>query len=296
MEATVTTLPCRSALNRVRGMPFGWSLNPYRGCAHACVYCFARTTHTYLDLGAGEDFSSHLFVKENLPEVLESELTSPRWHREEVAVGTATDPYQPLEGRLGLPRRCLELLARYRTPATLITKGPMVRRDIDVLQELSRMAGCTVLVSVPTVDEAVWRRTEPGTPAPRHRLLAVRHLVRAGIRTGVMLAPLRPGISDGEGSIAAAVRAAAAHEACFVHAGLLYLKADVKAHYKTFLTRHYPELLPRYQALYPGSFAPTGLRDGATARVRQLSVRYGVRDGRTTRLEPPQRPTQRALF
>ncbi len=296
MQTDVAALECKSALNRVRGMPFRWSLNPYRGCAHACVYCFARTTHTYLDLGAGGDFSTRLFAKHNLPAILEAELASPGWRHEEVAVGTATDPYQPREGSLRLTRRCLELLARYRTPMTLITKGPMIRRDVDLLQDCSRRAGCTVLVSIPTVDETVWRRAEPGTPAPRHRLLAVRHLARAEVRVGVMLAPLLPGISDGRASIAAAVRAAAEHEACFVLAGLLYLKPDVKAYYHAFLEEHYPHLLPRYRVLYPETFASTAVREGAMETVREMSARYKVEDRRAVRLAPPPRPQAVSLL
>jgi len=292
MEALV----CKSALNRVRGMEFGWSLNPYRGCAHACVYCFARTTHTYLDLGAGAEFSTRLFAKVNVAEVLEAELASPRWRHEQVAVGTATDPYQPLEGGLRLTRSCLEALARHRTPVTIITKGPMVRRDTDLLQELGRRAGCTVCVSIPTVDEEIWRRTEPGTPAPRHRLLAVRHLARAGLRVGVLLAPLLPGISDSRAQIAAAVTAAATHEACFVGGGLVYLKPDVKAYYYAFLEERYPHLLARYRALYPGAFAASGQQRAATAAVRELAERCGVADRRQQPAEPPARPTALALF
>jgi len=295
METTVTPLECRSALNRVRGMGFGWSLNPYRGCAHACVYCFARTTHTYFDLGAGEDFSRRLFAKTNVAAVLEAELSSPRWRRDPVAVGTATDPYQPLEGRFRLTRACLEVLARHRTPAQLITKGPMVRRDTDMLQELSRRAGCTVCFSIPTVDEAVWRRTEPGTAAPRHRLLAVRHLAREGIRVGVLLAPLLPGISADRRGIAAAVAAAADHGACFVDTNLLYLKPDVKAYYFEFLQAHYPELIPRYRTLYPATSAPEAWRAHAQAVVREAAEAYGVCDRRVVRLQPPPRPVALAL-
>jgi DNA repair photolyase len=290
MEPQVTPLQCKSALNRVRGMDFAWSLNPYRGCAHACVYCFARRTHTFFDLGAGPDFSSRLFVKVNVVEVLEAELGSPTWRREMVAVGTATDPYQPLEARWRLTRGCLEALARHRTPVTIVTKGPMVRRDVDVLQELARCAGCTVCVSVPTVDEDVWRKTEPGTPAPRHRLLAVRHLVQAGIRAGVLLAPLLPGISDDRAHIAAAVAAAAAHGACFVEANLLYLRPEVKDYYFGFLEAHYPHLLPRYAAWYAGAFAPPRVKQAALAAVQAEAARLAVGDRRAVRLEPPPRP------
>ena len=292
---TVTPLRCRTALNRVRGMGFGWSLNPYRGCAHACVYCFARATHTHFELGAGSDFSTHLFAKLNIAAVLESEVSARRWRREPVAVGTATDPYQPVEARHRLTRACLEVLARHRTPAHVVTKGPMVRRDTDVLQDVCRRAGGSVCLSIPTVDEEIWRRTEPGTAAPRHRLLAVRHLARAGIRVGVLLAPLLPGISANGAGIAATVAAAAEHGACFVEANMLYLKADVREHYFEFLATHYPALLPQYRHLYGGISAPAAWRARAQAVAREASVRYGVADRRTVRLQPPPRPMAQAL-
>ena len=295
MDVVVQEMGCRTALNRVRGMPFGWSLNPYRGCAHACVYCFARSTHPYLDLDAGADFSGRLFAKTTLLEVLAGELSSPRWRREEVAVGTATDPYQPLEARFRLTRGSLALLARHRTPITLITKGPMVRRDTDLLQELSRRAGATVCVSIPTVDEGVWRRTEPGTPAPRHRLLAVQHLVRAGVRAGVLLAPLLPGLSDDVAGITAAVAVAAAHGACFVEANVLRLQPVVKEHYLAFLEARHPELLPRYRVLYPGANAPEAVRARAAALVRRAAAGTGVGDRRPAPLLPPARPRPLAL-
>lgn len=295
MDTEITPLECRSALNRVRGMGFAWSLNPYRGCAHACVYCYARATHAYLGLGAGEDFSRRLFAKVNIAAVLESELSSPVWKRQSVAVGTATDPYQPLEGRFRLTRACLEALARHRTPAEIITKGPMVRRDTDVLQELGRRAGVTVCFSIPTVDPELWRQTEPGTGAPRHRLLAVRHLARAGVRVGVLLAPLLPGITATREGIAAVVEAAAEHGACFVAADILRLAPDVKEHYFGFLRERYPTLLPRYQRLYPAASAPEAWRERAQVLVRSEAELRGIGDHRKRPIAPPPRPLARVL-
>ena len=153
--------PCKSALNRVQGMAFKWSLNPYRGCVHECQYCFARPTHRFFELGVGNDFGRIIFVKTNLPIVLASELSKRTWRREQVAVGTATDPYQPIEGRYRLTRRSLEVFARFRTPVSLITKGTMIVRDLDVLQELSERAGASICFSVPTIDRDTWLRTEP---------------------------------------------------------------------------------------------------------------------------------------
>ena len=162
-NATYQEVRCRSALNRVLGMPFNWTLNPYRGCTHGCHYCFARRYHTQFELNSGDHFASVILVKTNLVEVLERELERPAWRREVVALGTATDPYQPIEGYYKLTRRALQALARSRTPVGLVTKGPMAVRDKDVLADLARTASCTVYFSVPTVDEEAWERLEPGT-------------------------------------------------------------------------------------------------------------------------------------
>src|SRR5215203_6248750 len=166
---------CRSALNAVKGMPFNWTLNPYRGCTHACHYCFARRYQTQFELGPGDDhFASFIMVKVNLVDVLRKELDKPSWMREQVAVGTATDPYQPIEGHYKLTRRSLEALLAVSNPTSLVTKGPMIVRDADVLAGIGRVAGCVVYMSVPSVDEEAWRALEPGTAHPLQRLKAVR--------------------------------------------------------------------------------------------------------------------------
>src|SRR5262245_57935926 len=176
-QAKYQEVTCRSALNRVEGMPFNWTLNPYRGCTHGCHYCFARRYHVQFEMDSDDDFASMILVKHNFVEVLEKELDRPSWRREEVAFGTATDPYQPIEGHYRLTRRSIHALARARTPIGLITKGPMVVRDKDVLLELDRAAPSTVCISVPTVDEDAWQILEPGTAHPLQRLRAVRELV-----------------------------------------------------------------------------------------------------------------------
>ena len=204
---------CRSALNRAKGMPFKWTLNPYRGCTHACHYCFARRYHAQFEMGAGDDFASVILVKTNFPEVLARELARPSWAREQIAIGTATDPYQPIEGEYRLTRRALEHLATARTPIGLVTKGPMVVRDIDVLQAVSQQARCSVYLSVPSVDEEAWRRLEPGTAHPLQRLKAVRKLADAGLAANVLMAPLLPGITTSRSAITATIRAIADHGA-----------------------------------------------------------------------------------
>jgi DNA repair photolyase len=180
-DARYQEIACRSALNAVKGMPFAWTLNPYRGCTHACHYCFARRYQTQFELGPDDEFSSLIFVKVNFADVLRRELDKPSWTREQVALGTATDPYQPIEGHYKLTRRSLEALIAARTPVGIVTKGPMIVRDADLLKELTRVAACTVYLSVPTVDEDAWRALEPGTAHPQQRRRAVRTLRDAGV-------------------------------------------------------------------------------------------------------------------
>ena len=194
-EATYQEVKCRSALNHVEGMPFAWTLNPYRGCTHGCHYCFARRYHRQFELNAGDQFASIILVKTNFVGVLARELSRPAWTRELVALGTATDPYQPIEGRYKLTRGAIVELAAAKTPVSIVTKGPMVVRDADVLLEATKAARCTVCISVPSVDEDAWRRLEPGTAHPLQRLRAVRTLTQAGVRAGVLMAPIVPGIT-----------------------------------------------------------------------------------------------------
>src|SRR5712671_8240122 len=208
-EARYQEVSCRSALNRVKGMPFNWTLNPYRGCTHGCHYCFARRYHAQFEMDSDDEFASVILVKSNIAEVLRRELDRPAWRREQVALGTATDPYQPIEGRYRLTRASLELLARARTPVGLVTKGPMVVRDADVLIEIARASHCDVYMSVPTVDEDAWRTLEPGTAHPLQRLRAVRQLVDAGINAGVLMAPIVPGFSSSRAKLERTVKAIA---------------------------------------------------------------------------------------
>jgi DNA repair photolyase len=219
-------------------------------------------------------------------------LSSRSWKRDTVAFGTATDPYQPIEGTYKLTRRCLEAVRDFRTPIGLITKGTMVLRDIDVLVDLSQRAKTTVCFSVPTVDEAVWAKTEPGTPPPRKRLRVLRALVDAGIEAGVGMAPVLPGLSDSPKQLEATVAAAAEAGACFVWANIVYLKPGTKEHFMEFLGREYPHLLPRYRELFPGAYAPPAAKAPVTAMVADLKRRHGVADRRSWRAEPPLEPLQ----
>ena len=267
---------CRSALNPVRGMPFGWTLNPYRGCTHGCHYCFARRYQTQFELGPGDQFSSVIFVKTNLVEVLKRELDKPSWTRELVAVGTATDPYQPIEGHYKLTRRALEALLEGRTPIGLVTKGPMVVRDADVLAELGKRVGCSVCVSVPTVDEEAWSALEPGTAHPLQRLRAVRTLREAGVNAGVLMAPIVPGFTTQRDRLEATIKAVADHGAAFMGTNLLHLKGGTKDHFMGFLEKEFPEMVERYRRLYPGAYAPPSYVTAVRDVVKALKARHHV--------------------
>jgi DNA repair photolyase len=281
---------CRSALNRVQGMPFNWTLNPYRGCTHACHYCFARRYQTQFELGAGDHFSSVIFVKVNFPDVLRRELDKPAWKhsREMVALGTATDPYQPIEGHYKLTRRSLEALVAARTPIGLVTKGPMVVRDADLLAELGRRAECAVHVSVPTVDEEAWAALEPGTAHPLQRLRAVRYLRDRGVNAGVLMAPVVPGFTTQPARLEATIRAVADHGAAFLGANLLHLKGGTKDHFMEFLKQEFPHLVEGYERLYPGAYAPKDYTRKVKEKIYALERRYSVR--RRSESEPDDAP------
>lgn len=267
---------CRSALNPVKGMPFHWTLNPYRGCTHGCHYCFARRYHTQFELNTDDDFASVILVKRNFVDVLERELDRPTWKREQVAFGTATDPYQPIEGHYRLSRRTIEALARAKTPAGLITKGPMIVRDRDVLQDLMRAAPSTVYMSVPTVDEDAWRALEPGTAHPLQRLRAVRELTDAGIHAGVLMAPIVPGFSSSRAKLERTIKAIADHGARFVGCNVMYLQDGTRTHFMSFIEREFPAMAPRFARLYVGKHPPDTYRKEVRAMVRVLQERYGL--------------------
>jgi DNA repair photolyase len=274
--ANYQEVTCRSALNSVKGMPFDWTLNPYRGCTHGCHYCFARRYHTQFELGTGDEFSSVILVKKNFVDVLRRELDRPSWKREYVAFGTATDVYQPIEGHYKLTRRSLKALADARTPVGLITKGPMVVRDKDVLLEVARRASCTVYVSVPTVDEDAWRILEPGTAHPLQRLRAVRELNDAGVRAGVLMNPIVPGLTSQPMKLEATIKAIADHGAAFVGTNVLFLKDGTRTHFMAFLEKHFPGLWKKYQRLYRGAYAPKAYTNEVRGIVKLLQTKYRV--------------------
>ena len=267
---------CRSALNPVKGMPFEWTLNPYRGCTHACHYCYARRYHTQFELGADDEFASIIFVKTNFVDVLRRELEKPSWQGEYIAVGTATDCYQPIEGHYKLTRRSLETLCEFRNPAGVVTKGPMIVRDKDVLADLSTRAGCSVYISVPCVDEDVWRQLEPGTAHPLQRLRAVRELVDAGVRAGVLMNPIVPGLSSKPALMERTMKAIADHGARFVGCNVMFLEGGTRDHFMTWLSAEYPHLVNGYQRLYARNYAPSTYRNDVRSVFNDLRNKYGL--------------------
>jgi DNA repair photolyase len=274
--ATYQEVRCRSALNRVQGMPFEWTLNPYRGCTHGCHHGDARRYHSQFELGADDEFASVIFVKTNFVSVLERELQKPSWQRAYVAMGTATDCYQPIEGSYKLTRRSLEALCAHRNPVGVITKGPMIVRDKDVLADLARHTESSVFVSVPCVDEDVWRALEPGTAHPLKRLRAVRELVDAGIRAGVLMNPIVPGISSKPALIERTIKAIADRGARFVGCNVMYLQDGTKDHFLGWLEREYPQLVDGYRQLYASKYPPATYRAEVKRVVGALRLKYGL--------------------
>ena len=267
---------CRSALNPVKGMPFDWTLNPYRGCTHACHYCYARRYHTQFELGSDDEFASMIFVKTNVVEVLRRELLKPSWKNEYVAVGTATDCYQPIEGHYKLTRGALEALAEFGNPAGVITKGPMIVRDRDILSDLSSRAGCTVYISVPCVDDDVWQALEPGTAPPLQRLRAVRQLIDAGIRTGVLMNPIVPGISSRPSLIERTMKSIADHGALFVGCNVMFLEGGTRDHFLRWLSTEFPHLVEGYRHLYARKYAPAAYRKEVFTAFETMRNKYGL--------------------
>jgi DNA repair photolyase len=243
----------RSALNHVPGSHYGftWTINPYRGCSHACAYCFARRTHAYLDLDAGRDFEREIVVKVNVPELLRGELVRPSWKRELVALGTNTDPYQWVESRYRMMPEILAALEAAETPVSVLTKSPLVMRDVEIYVRMaSKGLPVSVNLSVPTLDEEAWRATEPHTPSPAARLDAVAELRRRGIDSGVLIAPLMPGINDDPEQVRPIVERAREAGATFLGGVALHLRGEVKDVFFAWLETKRPDLLPRYEALY----------------------------------------------
>jgi DNA repair photolyase len=280
----------KSVLNRVpeaSQVPFRWTVNPYRGCTHACTYCFARPTHEYLDLNAGRDFEREIIVKVNAPERLRAELARGSWQREHVALGTNTDPYQWVEKRYQLMRGIWEALRDARNPCSVLTKSPLLLRDLDLMRELDAVTDFSAALSIPTLDQKAWRATEPRSPSPSARLDAIAELTRAGIRTGVLVAPLMPGINDSPEQVREVVRLATEAGAGYITGIGLHLRRGVREVFMEWLAEQRPELVPRYEELYRrGAYMPVAERRRLTQLLQGPLTPPRERFGRVLRDDP----------
>jgi DNA repair photolyase len=296
MAAEYREEPSRGALNRVKGMPFAWSLNPYMGCAHRCTFCYVRAFERRADRPSDDRYGTSIRVKTNIAELLRKELARKSWKGEPVAVGAATDPYQPAEGRYRLTRGCVEAFRDAHNPFSLITRSPLIVRDRDVIAEAARRADVSVTFSVPTLDRDIWRKTEPGTAPPHQRLKAMRALLDDGVKAGIGVAPILPGLSDDPRLLEDVVKAARDAGAAFVWANVLYLRPGTREHFLDHLARDWPELLPLYDDLYSGrAYLPKEATEPARKVVAELRERYGIADRRHVRLAPAPEPTAQQL-
>jgi DNA repair photolyase len=297
----------KSVLNHVPGksrMPFGWTINPYRGCSHACVYCFARPTHKYLDFDAGRDFEREIVVKVNAPEVLRVELAKPSWKGEHVALGTNTDPYQWVEGRYKLMQGIWEAMRDFANPCSVLTKSPLLLRDLPLMLQIAERTSISACLSIPTLDEKAWRATEPHTPNPRARLEAVAELNRAGIPTGVLIAPLMPGVNDAPHQVEPLLEAATRAGATSIGGVALHLRGEVRGIFMDWLRSQRPDLIERYERLYSrGAYAPKEERERLSqlvrrgpGRARGFTRTRPVVDSRADGSPPEASPEQQALF
>ncbi|MEV5439912.1 Rv2578c family radical SAM protein [Streptomyces sp. NPDC052682] len=300
----------RSIVNRVPGashMPFEWTVNPYRGCTHACVYCFARKTHSYLDLDTGIGFDTQIVVKVNAPELLRRQLASHRWRGEHIAMGTNVDCYQRAEGRYRLMPGIIAALRDHANPFSILTKGTLILRDLDLIRQAAEVTDVGIAVSVGFTDPGLWRTVEPGTPAPERRLEVVRAFAEHGIGCGVLMAPVIPFLSDDPAHLRDTVRAIAASGATSVTPLVLHLRPGAREWFMAWLRQHHPHLVPRYERLYAaGAYAPKWYQRRITRQVHDLAQEYGIGPKRTAMphrtpapdpVEPPAPgPTQLSLL
>ena len=294
---TFYEVQAKSIVNRVPAtsrMAFTWTINPYRGCQHSCVYCFARNTHTYLDLDAGHDFDSKVVVKVNAPELLRKKLASANWQGEHIAMGTNVDCYQRAEGKYQLMRGIISALRDAKNPFSILTKGTLILRDLDLLTQAAQVTEVGLNVSAGFIDKELWRTLEPGTPSPERRLDTCKTLTEAGLRCGVLMGPIVPFLSDSPEQLDAAVRRIADSGAVHVTPIVLHLRPGTREWYLRWLNDNHPELVRRYLRFYGrGAYAPKAYQSEISGQVRELAQRYGV--GATSpAAEPPDRATTRS--
>jgi DNA repair photolyase len=282
---------CRTIVNRVPAssrMPFGTTINPYRGCSHACVYCFARPTHEFLGFNTGPDFDQKIVVKVNAVERLRAELAAPSWAGESIAMGTNTDPYQRAEGKYHLTQGIVSVLGQVGNPFSILTKSTLILRDLDLLVDAAARTAVHTNLSIGTLDEDVWRLTEPGTPHPRLRVEAVRRLNEAGVPCGVLVAPVLPGLSDRDDQLAAVVNACVDAGAASITAVYLHLRPGVREHWFQWMDGALPDRVADYRQRYPRPYVAKATQRQLSARVDALAT--AARARRARRARAPRRP------
>lgn len=297
---TFYEIQARSIINKVpeaSKVPFRWTINPYRGCSHACSYCFARNTHTYLDLDSGHDFDSKIVVKTNASQLLRKELASPRWPGEHIAMGTNVDCYQRGEGRYRLMPGIIEALRDHANPFSILTKGSLILRDLELLRQAAQVTDVGVNVSVGITDRDLWRSLESGTPPPRRRLEVCHTLNDAGLPCGVLMAPVIPFLSDGPEQLESTVQQIAEAGATHVSPIVLHLRPGAREWFMAWLGRQHPDLVPHYEHLYGrGAYAPKAYQQRIADQVREFAQRYDIgraHPGDTRRIGPPPEPPKR---
>jgi DNA repair photolyase len=296
MQVLYREEPCKVTLSPVKGMHFEWSLNPYMGCVHRCTFCYVRAFERRADRPSDDRYGTSIRVKTNIVEVLRHELRLPSRRKAHVAIGSATDPYQPAEGQYRLTRTCIETLALARTRFSIITRGPMAIRDLDVMVEAAKRTLFSISFSVPTLDDDVWRKTEPGTAHPRQRLKVLRKLSDAGINAGLSMAPVLPGLSDSKEQLETVVKAARDAGAQFIWCGTLRLSPGTREHFLECLARDWPELLPRYEGMYTRASPPRWVSGPIEATADALKLRYEVTGDSLRSIQLPPEAEQLTLF
>jgi DNA repair photolyase len=285
----------RSIINRVpeaSRLPFRWTVNPYRGCSHSCVYCFARKSHTYLDFDSGHDFDSKIVVKVNAPDLVRKELAAPRWCGEHIAMGTNVDCYQRAEGRYRLMPGIITALRDAANPFSILTKGTLILRDLELICQAAEVTDVGLAVSVGCADQALWRDLEPGTPSPQRRLEVCAAFAEAGLPCAVLMGPIVPFLSDSPEQLDATVRQIAAAGATSVSPIVLHLRPGAREWFIRWLSKQHPGLVPRYRGLYgQGAYASAAYQKRVTEHVRALAQRYRVGAGAPRPRRPARPPT-----
>ena len=285
----------KTILNRVRGMPFEWSISPYRGCIHACTYCYARASHSYLGYDNGADFEHEIVVKTNAVDLLRYEIQQPKMRGQTIVTGTVSDPYQPAEAQYRLTRDSLEVLLHSQNPASITTKSSLIVRDIDLLSEMARGPGCTVNITITTVDRDIARKLEPRAPSPEQRLAAIRKLADAGVEVGVFVGPVFPGLTDEPNQLENLAASVAEAGGTFLVGLPLRIGSGFAGPFLTATDRDFPEVAERYRRQARGSGMDRHQVDRISATFDELRFKFGLESRPFYRARKPSQPDQLTL-